>query len=103
MQLRTKFAEKESELEEVKRAAGNLLEETIKEIQNKANDEIHRLQTELAAANRKIELMAAVGENMQKTKNERIARMEADHKQQMDKLKQDADTSPQRATQRVTS
>ena len=90
-QLRTKFTQKESELEEVKRAAGNLLEETIKEIQNKANDEIHRLQTELAAANRKIELIAAVGENMQKTKNDRIDRMEADHKQQMEKLKQDAD------------
>ena len=89
--LRTKFAEKESELEEVKKASGNLLEETIKEIQNKANDEIHRLQTELAAANRNLEVMAVVCQNIQKTKNERIARMEADHKQQMDKLKQDAD------------
>ena len=91
-QLRTKFTQKESELEEVKRAAGNLLEETIKAIQNKSNDEIHRLQTELAAANRKIELISAVGETMQKTKNDRIDRIEADHKQQIEKLKQDSDT-----------
>ena len=76
---------------EMKSDAGNLLEETIKAIQNKSNDEIHRLQTELAAANRKIELISAVGETMQKTKNERIDRIEVDHKQQIDKLKQDAD------------
>ena len=89
--LRTKFAEKESELEEVKKASGNLLEETIKEIQNKANDVIHRLETELTTANRNLEVMAVVCQNIQKRKNERIDRMEADHKQQMDNLKQDAD------------
>ena len=89
--LRTKFAAQEIKLNELKSNAENQLKETINEVQNKANEEIQRLRTELAAANRKLEVMAAVGENMQNTKNERIARMETEHRQQMDKLKQDAD------------
>lgn len=38
-----------------------------------------------------LEVMAAVSERMQNVKNERIAKMETKHRQQMDKLKLDAD------------
>ena len=69
------------------------LEKTIQAIQNKANEEIQRLQSELAAANRNLEVMAAVSERMQNTKNERISKMETEHRQQINNLKQDAEKS----------
>ena len=67
--LRAKFAAQDIELKELKSNAANQLEDTIKAIANKANEEIQRLQTELAEANRKIE----------------------EQKQQMEKFKQDAE------------
>jgi sentrin-specific protease 1 len=57
--LRTKYTETLSELETVKRNAANQLEETIKEIQHKANEEIQRLTSELTVANCNIDIMAA--------------------------------------------
>ena len=89
--LRAKFAAQEIELKEVKSKAENQLNETIQTIQKQANDEIQRLRTELAEANRNLEVMAAVSERMQNTKNERIAKMETEHRQQINNLKQDAE------------
>jgi hypothetical protein len=57
--LRTNFTSTLSELETVKRNSATLLEESIKEIQNKASEEIQRLTSVLAVANRNIEVMAA--------------------------------------------
>ena len=50
-------------------------------------------ESELAEANRNLEVMAAVSERMQNTKNERISKMETEHRQQINNLKQDAEKS----------